>query len=198
MRILKLKAARGGSASQAVQVFLVTEATIASWLDRIDEEGERALVQTAEPVNRFPEFVGYLVRWLKATCPLMGKVRIAQVLARAGLLLGATTVGRWYPIVLIVIGVIDITLVVLLPRKLAAAVRRRREEALEEIRAGNVPFEVVRGYTVALGLAEGWGLLGIAMHFLTREPLTLIAPVVAVPLILVNIPSLEKARQALE
>ena len=198
MRILKLKAAREGSASQAVQVFLVTEATIASWLDRIDEEGERALVQTAEPVNRFPEFVGYLVRWLKATCPLMGKVRIAQVLARAGLLLGATTVGRWYPIVLIVIGVIDITLVVLLPRKLAAAVRRRREEALEEIRAGNVPFEVVRGYTVALGLAEGWGLLGIAMHFLTREPLTLIAPVVAVPLILVNIPSLEKARQALE
>ena len=94
MRILKLKAARGWSASQTARIFLVTEATIASWLDRIDEEGERALVQTTEPVNRFPEFVGYLVRWLKATCPLMGKVRIAQVLARAGLLLGATTVGR--------------------------------------------------------------------------------------------------------
>ena len=94
MRILKLKAARGWSASQTARIFLVTEATITSWLDRIDEEGERALVQTAEPVNRFPEFVGYLVRWLKATCPLMGKVRIAQVLARAGLLLGATTVGR--------------------------------------------------------------------------------------------------------
>ena len=94
MRILKLKAARGWTAAQTARIFLVTEATITSWLDRIDEEGERALVQTTEPVNRFPEFVGYLVRWLKATCPLMGKVRIAQVLARAGLVLGATTVGR--------------------------------------------------------------------------------------------------------
>jgi hypothetical protein len=48
----------------------------------------------AEPVNRFPEFVRYLVRELKALLPAMGKVRIAQVLARAGLHLGATTVGR--------------------------------------------------------------------------------------------------------
>ena len=94
MGILKLKAARGWSASQTARIFLVTEATIASWLERIDEEGERALVQIAESVNRFPEFVGYLVRWLKTMCPLMGKVRIAQVLARSGLQLGATTVGR--------------------------------------------------------------------------------------------------------
>ena len=36
----------------------------------------------------------YLVRSLKLLCPTLGKVRIAQVLARAGLHLGATTVGR--------------------------------------------------------------------------------------------------------
>jgi len=47
-----------------------------------------------EPVNKFPEFVAYLVRWLTATCPTMGKVRIAQVLARAGMILDVTTVGR--------------------------------------------------------------------------------------------------------
>ncbi len=94
MRILQLKAARGWSSSQAARVFAVTEDTITSWLKRIDEEGEHALVQVSEPVNRFPAYVGYLVRWLKATCPAMGKVRIAQVLARAGLHLGATTVGR--------------------------------------------------------------------------------------------------------
>jgi hypothetical protein len=58
------------------------------------EEGERALIQIAEPVNRFPDFVRHLVKQLKALLPTMGKVRIAQVLARAGLHLGATTVGR--------------------------------------------------------------------------------------------------------
>jgi transposase InsO family protein len=94
MRILKLKAARGWSASQTAGVFGVTQETITSWLMRVDEEGERALVQLLEPVNRFPDFVGHLVRWLKSICPMMGKVRIAQVLARAGLRLGATTVGR--------------------------------------------------------------------------------------------------------
>ena len=47
-------------------MFLITEETSAAWLRRIDEEGEHALVQTPEPVNRFPDFVGYLVRWLKS------------------------------------------------------------------------------------------------------------------------------------
>lgn len=91
---LKLKAARHWSASQVAEAFGVTEETIDSWLKRVDEEGERALVQISEPVNKFPDFVRYLVRQLKTLCPLMGKVRIAQVLARAGLHLGATTVGR--------------------------------------------------------------------------------------------------------
>ena len=45
-------------------------------------------------MNRFPEFVGYLVRRLKTLCPTMGTRRIAQVLCRAGLHLGATTVRR--------------------------------------------------------------------------------------------------------
>ena len=61
---------------------------------RVDEEGERALVQLGEPVNRFPDYVRCLIRQLKALCPTMGKVRIAQTLARAGLHLSATTVGR--------------------------------------------------------------------------------------------------------
>jgi transposase InsO family protein len=73
---------------------MIDEQTLQSWLRRVDEEGERALVQISEPVNRFPDFVRYLVRQLKTLCPTMGKVRIAQALARAGLHLGATTVGR--------------------------------------------------------------------------------------------------------
>jgi transposase InsO family protein len=94
MRILKLRAARGWSLAQTAKSFLVTEDTMASWIRRVDEQGERALVQTEEPVNKYPEFVAQLVRELKLICPDFGKVRIAQVLARAGLQLGATTVGR--------------------------------------------------------------------------------------------------------
>ena len=45
-------------------------------------------------MNRFPDLVGYLVQRLKLLCPKMGTRRIASVLARAGLHLGATTVRR--------------------------------------------------------------------------------------------------------
>ena len=94
MRILQLKAARGWSCTQAAQTLMLDEQTLKSWMRRIDEEGEGALVRLSEPVNRFPDFVRYLVRQLRVLCPRMGKVRIAQVLARAGLHLGATTVDR--------------------------------------------------------------------------------------------------------
>ena len=94
MRVLQLKAARGWSCKQAARAFLINEQTLCFWMRRVDEQGERSLIQTAEPVNRFPHFVRYLVRQLGVLLPTMGKVRIAQVLARAGLHLGATTVGR--------------------------------------------------------------------------------------------------------
>src|SRR6185295_12254780 len=50
--------------------------------------------RTAEPVNRFPDYVRHLVQRLQALCPRLGKVKIAQILARAGLHLAATTIGR--------------------------------------------------------------------------------------------------------
>ncbi len=52
------------------------------------------LLQLREPVNRFPDFVRYLVQRFKVLCPILGKVKIAQVLARAGLHMAPTTVGR--------------------------------------------------------------------------------------------------------
>jgi putative transposase len=94
LAILELRAARAWSMSQTASRFQVTPATISSWMGRLDEEGPDALVQMRQPVNRFPDFVGYLVRRLKTLCPTMGKARIAQVLARAGLHLGSTTVRR--------------------------------------------------------------------------------------------------------
>jgi transposase InsO family protein len=94
MAILELRAARGWTASRTADRFLVTPATIASWMQRLDEEGPDALLQLREPVNKFPDFVAYIVRRLKVLCPSMGKERIAQVLCRVGLHLGSTTVGR--------------------------------------------------------------------------------------------------------
>lgn len=94
MAILELRAARAWSTQQTADAFLVTAATIASWMKRIDEGGPDALVQIREPVNRFPDFVRYAVQRLKALCPTLGKAKIAEILFRAGLHLGTTTVGR--------------------------------------------------------------------------------------------------------
>jgi putative transposase len=94
MGILELRAARGWSLVQTARVFLLTADTVSAWMKRIDEQGPEALVQLREPVNKFPEFVRYLVQRLKLSCPNMGKVRIANTLCRVGLQLSAPTVGR--------------------------------------------------------------------------------------------------------
>jgi len=95
LAILELRAARGWSLTQTARAFLLCPLTIAHWLRRLDEEGPHALVQMPEPVNKFPDLVDYLVRRLKVLCcPTLGKRQIAATLARAGLHLGPTTVGR--------------------------------------------------------------------------------------------------------
>ena len=67
---------------------------LASWIRRLEEDGPNALVQSRQPVNKFPDFVAQMVLRLKTVCPAMGKVKIARSLCRAGLHLGVTTVGR--------------------------------------------------------------------------------------------------------
>ena len=94
MAILELRTARCWSLEQTARTFLLTAETISSWVRRKDETGTAALVQIAQPVNRYPDFTRYLVQRLKVLCPGMGKLKLAQVLCRAGLYLGATTVGR--------------------------------------------------------------------------------------------------------
>lgn len=94
MAILELKAARDWSADQTARIFLATELTAAPWMGRLDERGPQALVRPAEPVNKFPQFVGYLVRQLKNLKPELGKRKLAAVLMRAGLHLEAMTVAK--------------------------------------------------------------------------------------------------------
>jgi len=78
MQILKVKSARGWSAAQTADRFLVREETIESWMRRLDQQGEAALVQVGVPVNKFPGYVTYLVRSLKVMCPALGKAKIGD------------------------------------------------------------------------------------------------------------------------
>ena len=94
LAILELRAARAWSVAQCARRFLLTAATIASWARRLDEQGETALVRVPVPVNRFPDFVGHMVQRLKVLCPTMGRKRISNMLARAGLHLAPSTVRR--------------------------------------------------------------------------------------------------------
>jgi transposase InsO family protein len=95
LAILALKAARGWNNAQTGRAFRLTDVTIASWLKRVDESGSDAMVKLAEPINRFPDFVRQVVQQLKCVCPTMGKMRLAQMLAQAGLRLSPTTVRRF-------------------------------------------------------------------------------------------------------
>ncbi len=93
MAILELRAARAWNLAETARTFMVEPETIASWMKRAADK-EDGLLQLSQPVNRYPDYVRYIIQRLKTLCPTMGKVRIAQMLARAGLHLGATTVGR--------------------------------------------------------------------------------------------------------
>jgi transposase InsO family protein len=94
LAILELRAARGWSRREVARRFLLQPATVATWAARADESGAGALLETPAPANRLPEFIRHVVTRLKALCPSMGKKRIAQTLARAGLVLATSTVGR--------------------------------------------------------------------------------------------------------
>lgn len=94
LAILMLRSARGWSLEQTAKTFLVTKATIAYWNQRLREDGADALVAQPEPMNKYPDFVRYIVQQFKTLCPTLGKVKIADILCRAGLHLAASTVGR--------------------------------------------------------------------------------------------------------
>src|SRR5260370_41384360 len=51
LEILQLRSARGWSLQQTADAFLVTAATIRSWMHRLDETGPKALVPLRSPVN---------------------------------------------------------------------------------------------------------------------------------------------------
>ncbi len=94
MEILTLRAAHGWNVAETVSRFLVSELTLATWMAALDAGGERALVRTRVPINKLPAFVGELARELGARYVVLGARRIAQLFARGGVPICATTVRR--------------------------------------------------------------------------------------------------------
>ena len=91
MAVLRLRAMRGWNKTETACHFLVSDDTVRTWLRRADDD---SLVQTRTPVNRFPDFVRYVVQQVKSFCPTLGKVKIVDKLALASIHIGKTTVGR--------------------------------------------------------------------------------------------------------
>jgi transcriptional regulator with XRE-family HTH domain len=94
MAILELRAQRGWTQEQTARRFHLHPKTVGNWMATVNDEGDNALTRIPVPVNRFPDFVGYLVRRLKAAAPESGRKRIAQVLAREALHVSPSTVRR--------------------------------------------------------------------------------------------------------
>jgi len=92
--ICALKALTGWTTAELARRMHIAPLTLSSWLGRLDEGGAQALLRLRQAVNRFPDFVCELIYRLKQFLPAMGKVRIAQLLARCGLHLAPSTVGR--------------------------------------------------------------------------------------------------------
>jgi transposase InsO family protein len=92
--ILSLKARRCWSAAQTARRSVLATQTIANWMRRLHEQGPHALVQTPVPVNRYDDAVTLLVKELHQVAPQLGCRKTAEILGRAGLHLGASTVRR--------------------------------------------------------------------------------------------------------
>lgn len=82
--ILELRAAQGWSMQKTADRFFVSQATIASWMKRLDEQGPDALLQLREPVNKFSDFVRCTVQRLKTCRTRSGRFRASFVSTSIG------------------------------------------------------------------------------------------------------------------
>jgi transposase InsO family protein len=94
LAILELRALRGWTVRQTADLFHLSPVTVSSWMRRLDERGQDALVRSPVPLNKYPDFVTHIVQRLKLLCPAFGCRRIARILCREGLHLGKSTVRR--------------------------------------------------------------------------------------------------------
>lgn len=94
MAILALRAAAGWTAVETARRFQLSVVTVRAWMARLEAGEADGLLELRHPAHRFPDFVTGIVQALKTTFPALGKRKLAEILARAGLVLSASTVRR--------------------------------------------------------------------------------------------------------
>ena len=92
LEILLIKTMRGLNNSQLARRFQVTVQTVRRWLRGV--RLGKDVVQLPEKVTRYPDYLRLVIQQLKMYCPLLGRFKIADILARAGLHISASTVRR--------------------------------------------------------------------------------------------------------
>jgi len=80
--IMELRAMRAWSKAEMARRFFVSADTNRAWLGGSDDD---SLLQMATPVNRFIDFIRHAVQQIKLFCPSLAKVKIAEMLGRAGI-----------------------------------------------------------------------------------------------------------------
>jgi transposase InsO family protein len=90
LQILMIQATRGLVNVQIAKRFQVTLQTIRNWIQGKDKD--TGTVQILEKPTRYPDFVRLIVQQFKVCCPMLGRFKIADILARAGLHISASTV----------------------------------------------------------------------------------------------------------
>ena len=92
LEILLIKTALGLNNSQLARRFQITVQTVRRWLRGICLGNKT--VQLPDKPTRYPDYLRYVVQQLKLYCPILGRVKIADILARVGLHISASTVRR--------------------------------------------------------------------------------------------------------
>lgn len=92
LEILLIKTMRGLNNSQLARRFQITVQTVRRWVRGVHQGGD--MVQLPSKATRYPDYLRLVIQQLKLVCPLLGRVKIADILARAGLHISASTVRR--------------------------------------------------------------------------------------------------------
>jgi putative transposase len=92
LEILLVKTMRGLNNSQLARRFQVTVQTVRRWLRGV--KSGNGVVCLPDKVTRYPDYLRLVIQQLKMLCPLLGRFKIADILARVGLHISASTVRR--------------------------------------------------------------------------------------------------------
>jgi transposase InsO family protein/DNA-binding transcriptional regulator YiaG len=92
LEILLIKTMRGINTMQLAQRFQVTVQSVRRWLRGV--KSGNGVVCLPDKMTRYPDYLRHIIQQLKMYCPLLGRFKMADILARVGLHISASTVRR--------------------------------------------------------------------------------------------------------